>query len=50
MKLDKGDKVFVTENLVGTNLSGYNLEFDKQLELGREFMLKYRDTFKALAK
>ena len=30
-------------------LGGNNPDFDKQLELGREFMLEYRDTFKVLA-
>ena len=49
MKLGKGDELFVTENPVGISLSGYNPDFDKQLELGREFMREYRDTFKALA-
>ena len=49
MKLQKGDELFVTENPVGISLSRYNPDFDKQLELGREFMREYRDTFKALA-
>ncbi len=49
MKLQKGDELFVTENPVGISLSRYDPDFDKQLELGREFMREYRDTFKALA-
>ena len=50
MKLEKGDEVFVTETPTGVALSAYNPDFEDQLELGREFMREYRDTFKALAK
>lgn len=50
MKLQKGDEVFITESPAGITLSSYDPSFEEQLELGREFMREYRDTFKALAK
>jgi putative addiction module antidote len=49
LKLQKGDELFVTENPLGISLSGYNPNFEEQLELRREFMREYSDTFKALA-
>lgn len=50
LKIGKGDEVFVTESPSGITLSSYDPSFEEQLELGREFMRDYRDTFKALAK
>ena len=34
----------------GIALTPYDPSFDEQLELGREFMREYKDTFRALAK
>ncbi len=50
LKVGKGDEIFVTESPSGITLSSYDPSFEEQLELGREFMRDYRDTFKALAK
>lgn len=51
LKLTKGDAVFVTDAPNGgVTLSPYDPAFDEQLELGREFMREYRETFKQLAK
>lgn len=50
LKLEKGDTVFLTEAANGVNLSPYDSSVSEQLESGREFMRKYRDTFKQLAK
>jgi putative addiction module antidote len=50
LKLDKGDKLFVTTTPDGLNLTPTDPELEVELQLGREFMKRYRDTFKALAK
>ena len=50
LKLEKGDLLHVTDTPDGVALSPYDPTFDQQLELGREFMREYRDTFRALAK
>ncbi len=50
LKLEKGDTVYVTEMPDGVTLSPLDPSFEAQLEIGREFMREYRDTFRALAK
>jgi putative addiction module antidote len=50
LKVTKGDSLYLTETPDGVALSAYDPEFEEQLELGREFMNEYRDTFRALAK
>jgi putative addiction module antidote len=50
LKLVKGDTVYVTDTPSGIALTPYDPSFDEQLELGREFMREYKDTFRALAK
>ncbi len=50
LKLEKGDTVFVTETPEGIALTPYDPSLAEQLELGREFMREFRDTFHALAK
>jgi putative addiction module antidote len=50
LKVRKGDTVFITETPAGVTLTPYDPDFEKQLKLGREFMRKYRNTFRALAK
>jgi putative addiction module antidote len=50
LKLSKGDTLHVTETPDGIALTPYDPSFEQQLELGREFMREYRDTFRALAK
>ncbi len=50
LKLGKGDTVFMTEAANGITLTPYDLAVDEQLQLGREFMREYRDTFHQLAK
>ena len=50
LKLEKGDTVYVTETPDGLALTPLDPNFELQLELGREFMREYRDTFRALAK
>ena len=50
LKLAKGDTVYVTDTPSGIALTPYDPSFDEQLDLGREFMREYKDTFRALAK
>jgi putative addiction module antidote len=50
LKLEKGDKVYLTDAPGGVTLTPHDPTFEEQLELGREFMREYRDTFHALAK
>jgi len=50
LKLEKGDTVYLTDAPGGITLTPHDLTFEEQLELGREFMREYRDTFHALAK
>ena len=50
LKLEKGDTVYVTETPDGFALTPLDPGFEQQLEIGREFMREYRDTFRALAK
>jgi len=50
LNLDKGDSVFATKTPGGVNLSPTDPDLEEELGLGREFMKRYRDTFKALAK
>jgi putative addiction module antidote len=50
LRVEKGDTVFLTESPEGYQIVPYNPDVAAQVELGREFMREYRDTFHALAK
>ena len=50
LKVEKGDTLFITDTPDGLTLTPYDPSFEKQLEVGREFMREYRDTFHQLAK
>ena len=51
MKVQKGDKVMLSEAPGGGfNLSPYDPEIARQLEVGRKIAKKYRETLRALAK
>ena len=50
LKVVKGDTLFVTDTPDGVALTPYDPSFEDQLEVGREFMREYKDTFRALAK
>lgn len=50
LKLEKGDTVFATETPEGLALTPYDPTLATQVELGREFMREFRDTFHTLAK
>ncbi len=50
LKLEKGDTVFLTDAPGAVTLTPNDPGFQEQLEIGRELMREYRDTFNALAK
>jgi putative addiction module antidote len=50
MKVKKDDELFAVETPEGYLLTPYDPELERQLGKGREFMAKYRETFRALAK
>ena len=50
LKVKKDDSLFAVETPEGYLLTPYDPEIERQLTKGREFMTRYRDTFKALAK
>jgi hypothetical protein len=50
LKVKKDDSLFAVETPEGYLLTPYDPEVERQLSKGREFMARYRDTFKALAK
>ena len=50
LKLEKGDAVYLTDAPGGFTITPHDPTFEEQLEMGREFMREYRDTFHALAK
>ena len=50
LKVGKGDSLFLSEAANGVVLTPYDPDVAAQLEIGREFMREYRDTFHQLAK
>lgn len=49
LKIEKGDTLYAIETKEGYLITPYDPGIAEQLDAGREFMKKYRDTFKALA-
>lgn len=49
LNLVKGDQLYVVETPEGLLLTPYDPAIKEQLEIGRDFMREYRDTFKVLA-
>ena len=50
LRVKKNDYLFLTETPDGYLLTPFDPEVEEQVKLGMEFMTKYRDTFRALAK
>jgi putative addiction module antidote len=50
LKVEKDDQLFAVETPEGYLLTHYDHEVEEQLKIGRKFMRKYRETFRALAK
>ena len=49
MRVEKGDTLFAVETPDGYLLSPFDPEVSRQVEMGRAFMKKYRETYKRLA-
>jgi putative addiction module antidote len=49
LKVSRGDTLFAIETPTGYLLTPYDPEIEEELQIGRRFMQKYRETFKALA-
>jgi putative addiction module antidote len=50
MNVKQGDTLFAVETPDGYLLTPFDPEVEEQVRVGREFMAKYRDAFRALAK
>ena len=50
LKLEKGDTIHLSETPEGFQITPYDPTLADQLDLGRDFMREFRDTFHALAK
>lgn len=50
MKLDKGDRLYMTETADGYRLTPYNPEFETQMTAARKIMKKRRAVLRELAK
>jgi len=50
LNVKRGDTLFAVETPEGYFLTPFDPEVAEQVQLGLEFMAKYRDTFRALAK
>ena len=49
LRVDKGDKLYVTETPSGIELTAYNPEFAVQMDAAEEIMRQDRDVLKKLA-
>ena len=50
LRLEKGDTLHLSETPEGFQLTPYDPTLNEQLDLGRDFIREFRDTFHALAK
>jgi putative addiction module antidote len=50
LKVGEGDELVAIETPVGYLLTTHDPDLEEEIRLGREFMSRYRETFKALAK
>lgn len=48
--VSEGDKLFVVHTSDGIRLTPYDEQFVRQVEAAEDFMSKYRDVFRELAK
>jgi putative addiction module antidote len=49
LNIGKGDTLYVTETPDGLQLTPYNDEFAKTMEVAEDIMRRYRDTLRKLA-
>jgi putative addiction module antidote len=49
LHIEKGDILYVTETPDGVQLTPYDAEFERQIEVGKKVMRNYRDALRKLA-
>jgi putative addiction module antidote len=49
LRVEKGDSLYITETPDGVQLTPYDEEFDRQIEIGKKVMRTYRDALRKLA-
>lgn len=49
LHVEKGDSLYITETPQGIQLTPYDEEFDRQIEIGKKVMRQYRDALRKLA-
>jgi len=49
LKIEKGDTLYVTETPDGVQLTPYQEEFARTMEVAEDIMRRYRDTLRQLA-
>jgi putative addiction module antidote len=49
LNINKGDTLYVTETPDGVQLTPYNDDFAKTMEVAEDIMRRYRDTLRKLA-
>lgn len=49
LKIEKGDTLYVTETPNGVQLTPYQEEFARTMEVAEDIMRRYRDTLRQLA-
>jgi putative addiction module antidote len=49
LNVQKGDTVYLQENLAGLQVSPYDEEFGAKMEVAERVVRRYRDAFKKLA-
>lgn len=49
LKIEKGDTLYVTETPDGVQLTPYEEEFVRTMEVAEDIMRRYRDTLRQLA-
>jgi putative addiction module antidote len=50
LRVDRGDTLYMTDTANGIELSPYNPEFARQMEVARQVMAENRDVLRKLAK
>ena len=50
LKLGRGDKLFVVETPSGYLLTPYDPDVERQVEIGKQVMRRYRNALRAMAK
>lgn len=50
LRAEKGDDVFLIETPSGYEITTYDPDFERQMELGKQVMRRYRNALRELAK